>query len=148
MKRKQRKAKQQASNITVEQFNWGSLFKGSKEALISAGLAMPEHFKFKKGSAGKKYWLPFDWEKKYSEACYGPNFGPVPPRWDAHVSDSLNIIPGQYSVHVEYDIVSDLNVRQRVAQAMTVLRTAVELVESIAPVPVSEQLGFKSIKSE
>lgn len=135
MAAKKRKAtlKPRQPEVTVEDFNWGSMFQGSKEALVAAGLVEP------KCKLGKEYSLPLDWKKGWEEACFGPKFGPIPPRWDATFHRSLS--GSTFAVSVKFDVLKDLNVRQRAERVIAHLNDLATLIAGIAPRPLSVQVA-------
>lgn len=136
MKRKQ--SKQANTGLTVKEYNWGSMFHGSKAVLIRAGLAKPEHFKFRKGEPSKGHWLPLDWSERYNNAI--STAGPMPLRWDAVISEGWP--EAEYAVSVSYNN-EDMGFRERAEHALIALQAAVKMVAQIAPKPVHVQLGYK-----
>lgn len=139
---KGRRSQVQKSGLTIGDYNWGSLFKGTKAALIKAGLVAPKDIPNRIGWE-KKYTLPLDHHERYTEAVYGPDTGPIPPSFKADISRTGT---DEYQVSVSFDYVRDLAVRERADQALTILRALISMVESIPPVPVSQQLGIKAQK--
>lgn len=135
MKRKPSNKPQSQAAVTAEDFNWGTIFTGTKAALVKAGL-MPQDCKIPKlGHVGEGYWLPLDWTERYNAACFGPDFGPIPPRWDAEVIN--NDGPQSLSVRASFNPDQDLNVRERAEMATIALKAALRMVEEIAPRPLS-----------
>jgi hypothetical protein len=134
MKSKASKAPQAA--VKAEDFNWGTIFTGSKPALVKAGL-MPQNYRIPKlGHEGDSYRLPLDWSERYRHAIFGETrTGIVPSNWEASVVNN----DGQKAlqVFVRFNAEHDLNIRERAEHALIALRAAIKLVEDIAPRPLS-----------
>lgn len=126
--------------VKADDYCWGTIFNGSKAALIKAGLADAKSFPAK--GKERKYQLPLNYGDGYNAACYGPTFGAIPPSWSARISHSMDS-DGTYSVYVDFNT-DDLKVRERTDRAfdemdrpdmnLALLR---QLVAEIPPLPLS-----------
>jgi hypothetical protein len=136
---RERAAKALLRGVEAREYTWGAIFKGTKEALIKAGLLDATTRTVKSGV--KHYRLPLNHEDGYNAACYGPTFGTIPPTWMASVSYDDG---DKYSVSVEYDHPRDMDCRARAERAIaeldrrdmnpTLLR---QLIAEIPPAPLS-----------
>lgn len=141
-KRSTPKAKQARarSQVSVSDHEWGSIFTGTKENLTAAGL-LPRRFKLEEA-----YWLPLNWRERHAEAVYGPNYGPVPPRWKAEAHKAWED-KEMLSVHVRFSPDRDLNVMERTEKVLAAFpyrggdfEIVRKLIAEIPPRPLSEQL--------
>lgn len=155
-KAKSSKSRKQGKRcIAAEDFNWGSIFTGTKDQLIAARLAKPEHFRFRKGDSSGHYWLPLG-QKVWD------GISERPPHWNATVSESYG--PGSdglYDIKVSFDPLSDMNVLERTQRALAML-DAVRVLDSIRleypkvrdavaaipPVPLSVQVPAAIAEAE
>ena len=130
-----RKVKPDLFNVTARDLNWGAIFTGTKAALIRAKLVPPKYrFPSPNGKEGEKYTLPLDHHERYTQAVYGPNFGPIQPTWDARV---ISWGKDEYEVWAQFNPEHDLNIRERAEQATIALQAALKMVQDIAPRPLS-----------
>ena len=139
-KKSSRKATKPTANrqlphrLTVTDYNWGCAYEGTRQQLIKAGLLSPKT-KMPKGNKEEKYVLPLNWVDGWNEHCYGPRR--IKPRhWDASLMQECKN-RNLYRVWVEYDVVTDLNIRERAEKALFALSQALSLAEKIAPRPLS-----------
>jgi len=132
--------KDKAGTLTVKTYTWGTHFQGSRADILNAGLAEPRHLPRALGAYGPSYRLPLDYSEKYHEACFGPNFGPIPVSWDASVVQEER---GQFAVFARFND-KDLDIRTRTERAMEVLNTLTALLQDLPPVPINEQLRIKA----
>lgn len=126
--------------ITAQDFNWGTIFNGSRAQLVAAGL-MPENYKLPKpGRAGAEYSLPLDWQRQAARREVVVS-GIYPHRWDAQVTcDIAGNKKDEWEVWARFDLVDDLDIRKRAEMALATLRTALRMVEEITPVPLSKRI--------
>lgn len=125
-------------NVTAEDYNWGTIFTGSKAALIRSKLA-PAKFK-----SGTEYRLPLDHSERYMIAMAtlpydGTPYGRVPQTWEATITH-IECIKGQFSVMVDFDKTRDLNIRERADPVEVALKVLLKMVRDIAPRPLSAQI--------
>lgn len=127
----------QRAGVTVTDYTWGANFKGTKAALIAAGVAKPEHFRGVTFSRdGDLFWLPHDWSERADRFQI--------QRRDARV---IKCDDG-YQVFVEYakGEGADLDVRTRNAGAIAVLDMLYQRLRAImleVPPPLlSQELGI------
>ncbi len=127
-------AKSKFPGIKVEDFNWGAIFTGSKDALIRAKLA-PSAFK-----VGKEYTLPLDYSERYDKQAIATGFsGDAPQSWQATISSDTKGAR-EYSVYVEYDKRRDLDVRARAQDAIAALEVLRAFLLKVPPRPLSEAI--------
>ena len=118
--------------VTVSDYNWGSLYQGTKAQLIAARLATAKDFPKTIGTDGRDYHLPLDRQNEF-----------MPRFWVAHViRDGAN----DYRVNVEFSPIADMAIGERTDAAIAALIEALRLVKAIPPTPISARLGVKALR--
>lgn len=125
------------TELTVQDFTWGSTYIGTKESLIVAGLALPEHFPRGGSGEGPQYDYPWD--------AMPDQFGMTR---DAQVQHDDS---GLFAVWVKHRT-EEMVMRHKVAAATTrlseIYAEILEMVRGLPPRPVSDILGIPARRLE
>lgn len=135
---RERAARALLRGVEAREFTWGAMFKGTRAALIKAGLLDAKTKTSKSGT--KEYRLPLNHNDGWCAACYGPTFGKIPPAWMASVAYDDG---DKYAVSVEYNHPEDTDCRARAELAFAELdrpdmNQAIlrRLIDEIPPMPL------------